>query len=272
MMDIVDYNAIWRIFRKKHTNPSFNWDDRAASFNKIASATSDEVRKNVDVLGILPSDTVLDMGAGTGRYAVPLAEKAGRLTVLEPSKGMLAYLEENMKNAGISNYSVINKKIEDLEIGEDLMVHDIVFASNSLGFDDLRAGLEKLDAAAKRMVNILWFAGPARHTPDPGLQERLGIESADISMPDYLTIVHVLHQMGIYANVSIENVERKHYYDSPDEAADFWIERGSYSAEEQEIIREYMKNTLERDEDGRYGMLRSSRSARIWWEKEDSHR
>lgn len=271
MTDIVDYNAIWRIFRKKHNNPSFNWDDRASSFNKIASATSDEVIRNVEAIGIRPSDTVLDMGAGTGRYAVHLAKKASHLTVLEPSKGMLSFLEENMKDAGITNYSVLNKNFEDVEVGKDLAVHDVVFASNSLGFDDLRAGLEKLDSAAKRVVNILWFAGPSRHIPDPELMKRLGTETVDISMPDYITIAHVLHQMGIYANISVEKVTRKQYYDSPGEAADFWIERGDYSDEEKEIVRDYMEEMLRPEDDGRYSTVRSYRSARIWWEKEANH-
>ncbi|KAF1077509.1 class I SAM-dependent methyltransferase [Methanogenium sp. MK-MG] len=270
MMDIVDYNRIWRIFRKKHTNPSFNWDKRAASFNKVVSGTSAEVEKTVQSLGLLPTDTVLDMGAGTGRYAVSLAQNAAHVTALEPSKGMLAFFEENMTNAGMVNYSVVNKTFEDTEIGTDIPVHDVVFASNSLGFDDLRAGLEKLDSAAKKCVHILWFAGPARHIPDPELMKRLGTDMSDTAAPDYIIIANVLHQMGIYANVSVEKTVQNQTYDSTDDAADFWIERGNYTDDMQDVIREYMEDTLTSDENGRFLSQRSYHAARIWWEKEDA--
>ncbi len=270
MMDIVDYSRMWRVWRKKQTNPSFNWDKRAASFNKVVSGTSDEVEKTIGLLGLLPTDTVLDMGAGTGRYAVCLAQHAAHVTALEPSKGMLAFLEEHMADAGITNYSVVNKTLEDTEIGTDLPVHDVVFASNSIGFDDLRAGLEKLNAAARKSVHILWFAGPARHTPDPELMQRLGTDLSAMGAPDYIIIANVLHQMGIYANISVEKTVRNQIYVSPDEAADFWIERGNYPDEMQDVIREYMKETLIPDENGRFPSPRTYHAARIWWEKEDA--
>ncbi|UUX93349.1 class I SAM-dependent methyltransferase [Methanoplanus endosymbiosus] len=269
MIDIVDYNRMWRIFRRRNNNSSFDWDSRAASFNRAVSGTSDETLRNVEALGLLPADTVLDMGAGTGRYAVPLAQHAAHVTVLEPSKGMLAFLEENMRNAGLSNYSVINRNFEDIEAGKDIPVHDVVFASNSLGFDDLKAGLEKLNSLAKRTVNILWFAGPMRHMPDPELMKRLGAETSDMTTPDYLTIVHVLHSMGIYPNVSVEKSIRRQSYDSPDEAADFWIDRGNYTEDMQEEIREYMRDTLIPDDNGRFRTERVYYPVRIWWNKED---
>ncbi|EHQ36553.1 class I SAM-dependent methyltransferase [Methanoplanus limicola] len=268
-MDIIDYNLIWRILRRKNNNPSFDWDSRAASFNKAVLGGTDEALKNVRALGLMPTDTVLDMGAGTGRYTVPLAQNAAHVTVLEPSEGMLAFLNENMKSAGLENYSVVRQKFEDVKAGIDIPVHDVVFASNSLGFDDLKAGLDKLNSLAKRTVNILWFAGPMRHMPDPELMKRLGAEAADMTTPDYLTIVHVLHSMGIYPNVSVEKSIRRLSYDSPDEASDFWTERGNYTEEEREIIREYMKETLIPDYSGIYRTKRVYYPVRIWWNKED---
>lgn len=268
-MDIIDYNLIWRILRRKNNNPSFDWDSRAASFNKAVLGGTDEALKNVRALGLMPTDTVLDMGAGTGRYTVPLAQNAAHVTVLEPSEGMLAFLNENMKSAGLENYSVVRQKFEDVKAGIDIPVHDVVFASNSLGFDDLKAGLDKLNSLAKRTVNILWFAGPMRHMPDPELMKRLGAEAADMTTPDYLTIVHVLHSMGIYPNVSVEKSIRRLSYDSPDEASDFWTERGNYTEEEREIIREYMKETLIPDDSGIYRTKRVYYPVRIWWNKED---
>lgn len=266
-MELVDYNLIWRVFRTKHTHPSFNWDKRAESFNRTVSMNTEGAERTLDQIGVRPTDTVLDMGAGTGRYAIPFARRAAHLTALEPSAGMVEYLEKNMKEAGLSNYSIVRKMFEDVVPGEDISEYDIVFASNSLGFDDLRGGLEKLDAAAKRMVNILWFAGPSRHIPDHELMQRLGIDEVDIFAPDYMTIAHVLHEMGIYANISIENVDHVQVYDTAAAAGDFLIERMNYEGEKADIVREYMEETLTRDEDGKFRTVKTARNARIWWEK-----
>jgi len=269
MIDFVDYNLIWRMMRKRAPSRSFDWDKLAASFNETFSGTSDETEEVVQSLNLLPTDTVLDMGAGTGRYTVPLSKNAAHVTALEPSKGMLAYLEENMNNAGQTNYSVVNKTLEEVTVGTDIQMHDVVFASNSLGFDDLRAGLEKLNALARRTVHILWFAGPTRHIPEPGVMKILGAEMADMSPPDYLTIVHVLHSMGIYPNVSVEKRTNEQRYDSLDEAADFWTKKGNYSEEIQDRVREYMREALIPDDDGRFHTETANYPVRIWWNTED---
>ncbi len=50
-------------------------------------AGTDEVDALTKLLG--PSRTVLDVGGGTGRYATPLQERGFRVTVVDPSLGMM---------------------------------------------------------------------------------------------------------------------------------------------------------------------------------------
>lgn len=269
MTAIVDYNQLWRLLRQRQGGRTVDWDRRAASFHRAVAGTSAEVEAQIGALGLRPTDTVLDMGAGTGRFAVPLARHAAHITALEPSAGMLAYLEQGMADAGLSNYSAVRRRWEDIEVGRDIPVHDVVFASNSLGFDDLAAGLEKIDAAARRAVHLLWFAGNERHPMDAELLRRLGRDERERFAPDYLFIVHVLHAMGIYANVSIKQAATRQIYDSPDDAVAWWSERGDISLSETEILRTYLTETLEPTGDGRFATTRTGWRARIWWEKEE---
>src|SRR6266568_900883 len=52
---------------------------------------------------VRPSDTVLDVGAGGGRYALPLALVAQEVIAVDPSEGMLRVLRESMAAFNIAN-------------------------------------------------------------------------------------------------------------------------------------------------------------------------
>jgi SAM-dependent methyltransferase len=54
----------------------------------------------------LPSDTWLDLGAGGGRYAVPLSRRVARVIAVEPSAGMRRVLAESMESSHIENIDV----------------------------------------------------------------------------------------------------------------------------------------------------------------------
>lgn len=50
-----------------------------------------------------PGETWLDIGAGAGRYALPLALVVGEVVAVDPSAGMLRSLREQMTDSGIAN-------------------------------------------------------------------------------------------------------------------------------------------------------------------------
>src|SRR5437667_9425258 len=54
------------------------------------------------------SDTVVDIGAGGGRLALPLALETRQVIAIDPSEGMLSVLREGMAEHDISNIEVIN--------------------------------------------------------------------------------------------------------------------------------------------------------------------
>src|SRR5262249_48035446 len=66
---------------------------------------ADPRRTNEPALEVLralarPGETWLDIGAGGGRYALPLALRAGRIIAVEPSEGMQAVLRGGMAEHG----------------------------------------------------------------------------------------------------------------------------------------------------------------------------
>jgi CTP:molybdopterin cytidylyltransferase MocA len=55
-----------------------------------------------------PDDTWLDIGAGAGRYALPLTRSVDRIIAIDPSGSMLGGLREGMTAHGIDNIDVLD--------------------------------------------------------------------------------------------------------------------------------------------------------------------
>ncbi|RPJ52768.1 MAG: class I SAM-dependent methyltransferase, partial [Methanobacteriota archaeon] len=212
MHRIIDWNELWKAIHasspertRKDRDPAAVWDKKAAAYHRVTRDEKRATEQELEILDLRPNDTVLDVGAGTGRLAVPIAGTVARVTALDPSGGMLAHLRERMAAAGRTNYSCIRMRWEDAVIGRDLEPHDVVIAAFSLGFYDLAAALRKLDAAALRAVYLFWHAGEWRSEKEMVLYRTIfGEEEAgQKGYPDYIYSVNILHDAGIYPNVLI---------------------------------------------------------------------
>ena len=90
--------------------------DEADFYGPLASMFRDDPRREhepaLNVLRSLvrPGETWLDIGAGGGRYALPLALLAGEVIALEPSDGMLAVLRAGMAEHGIANVRIVQSR------------------------------------------------------------------------------------------------------------------------------------------------------------------
>jgi SAM-dependent methyltransferase len=94
------------------------------------------------------SDTWLDVGAGGGRYALPLALAVQSVIAIDPSPSMLAALREDAAAAGISNVSTVEARwpMEGPPAGDvALMAH--------VGYDIAEIGLflDQLETQSSRM-------------------------------------------------------------------------------------------------------------------------
>ncbi|HPM54524.1 MAG TPA: methyltransferase domain-containing protein [Methanoculleus sp.] len=277
MHRIIDWNELWKALHvssperaEKDRNPAAHWDKRAAAYRRVTRDERSATEQELAILGVQPGETVLDMGAGTGRLAVPVARTAAHVTALDPSEGMLAILRERMAAEGLTNYSCLRKRWEDATIGRDVEPHDIVVAAFSLGFYDLAAALEKLDAAARRAVYIFWHAGEWRNPGEMALYRTVfGDEAAgEKGYPDYIFPVNILHDAGIYPNVRIYRAAWDAVYDSVEDAARTWAAMHNPGMEDLAPVREYFARALRKDGSGKYIETAVRPTAAVWWEKE----
>ncbi len=130
------------------------WDARAEEFNKNQQKESSRITGDVISLlnqkGILKNASVLDVGGGSGRYAVPFAEYAGHVTIADISGNMLKQAKENAQREGLNNLDY--KKMEwsntDIpSIGWEKKF-DLVFASMCPAVRSVK-GLANMIAASK---------------------------------------------------------------------------------------------------------------------------
>ena len=277
MHRIIDWNELWKALHvssperaEKDRNPAAHWDKRAAAYRRVTRDERSATEQELAILGVQPGETVLDMGAGTGRLAVPVARTAAHVTALDPSEGMLAILRERMAAEGLTNYSCLRKRWEDATIGRDVEPHDVVVAAFSLGFYDLAAALEKLDAAARRAVYIFWHAGEWRNPGEMALYRTVfGDEAAgEKGYPDYIFPVNILHDAGIYPNVRIYRAAWDAVYDSVEDAARTWAAMHNPGMEDLTPVREYFARALRKDGSGKYIETAVRPTAAVWWEKE----
>ncbi|MDD4652819.1 MAG: class I SAM-dependent methyltransferase [Methanothrix sp.] len=282
MPGIINWNELWKAthaggFHHHGKDLAAHWDSRARLFNKRVMKNREWAKSQVAILGLTPSETVLDMGAGTGRLALPLARQAKSVTALDQSAGMLACLQENMAAEGIGNIRCIQKSWNDVSLDE-LEPHDVVLSSNSLGVYDLKEALTKMDALAKRAVYIFTFSDGKR---DDGLRQFLREnrdgESTDgkrgswhgrseIGPASYLVIYNLLAEMGILADIKMMNWQSDVHYASLDEAVAEWKEMHEVPDEKDQQLREFLSQRMTKDGSG-LCMHRSHRQVLISWQK-----
>jgi SAM-dependent methyltransferase len=277
MHRIIDWNELWKAIHvsspertRKDQDPASIWDKRAAAYHRVTRDEHEATERDLRFIGLRPEDTVLDMGAGTGRLAVPIARRVARVTALDPSGGMLGILRERMEKGGLTNYSCLQMRWEDVVIGRDIEPHDVVIAAFSLGFYDLGKALAQLDRSARRAVYLFWHAGEWRGREEMALYRAVFGEEGALQKgyPDYIFPLNILHDAGIYASASIYPALWESSYESVDEAVKNWVSMHHPTLSDLSPVTEFFSRVLRPDASGRLAHSAVRSTAVIWWTKE----
>jgi SAM-dependent methyltransferase len=161
---------------------------------------------------VRPDDTVLDIGAGGGRYALPLALQTREVIAVDPSEGMLRVLREGMAEHGITNVRVMAGRWPP---GEALAA-DVALISH-LGYDveDIGPFLDAMEAAARRLCIAVLLGQPPPTEADRLWPAIHGVERAALpSLPEFITLLLARRKLP-----EVRLVDRSpQSYDQPDQA------------------------------------------------------
>lgn len=153
-------------------------------------AQDDTVEKLAEFVS--PDGTVLDIGAGGGRLAIPLTDYCSHVTAVEPSEAMRERLVATAEAWDVTNISVIPDSWEDTEVEP----HDLVVSAHVVyTVQPVELFVRKMTNHAKRTAALISFERPATATYLPLWTAVHG--EARIELPSFQQITTLLAEMEI---------------------------------------------------------------------------
>jgi hypothetical protein len=115
----------------------------------------DDAALDLVMTQVRPDETWLDLGAGGGRFALPIALSARRVYAVEPSAGMRSTLAAAVRQEGIDNIDIYPERWPG---ASEAPVADVGFIAH-VGYDiaDIGPFLDQLEAHARRLCVALLF-------------------------------------------------------------------------------------------------------------------
>ncbi len=196
-----DWAEHWKqLVMARHTqawafhDPAF-WDKRARGFAAATSGRKDGFPELLEPW-LQAHRTLIDVGAGAGRYAAPLADRLDWVTAVEPSQGMRDLIPEK------DNMTVI---ATDWEHAEPAPADLVICCHVLYGAAGAPAFIAKLEAAATERVFIELRYGQLHTASDPLWELMTGTPRA--RQPEFADLWNLLQQLGIQADVAVLEYE-----------------------------------------------------------------
>ncbi len=163
---------------------------------------------------ISPGATLLDIGAGTGAFAIPLSRKTSRTIAIDPSEYQLQILSLKARQEGLTNITTIKKGwkdvlpseisaavVSDVDISRepasksDNYAVDYSLAAYSLFDEDIEHFLTKMIDATKKGVFIVFRAN--------GIDSLSEFAYGPKPYADHNCLYHILSDLGYRFDVML---------------------------------------------------------------------
>jgi 2-polyprenyl-3-methyl-5-hydroxy-6-metoxy-1,4-benzoquinol methylase len=255
-----DWLELWRELVKSTYNPGSErlWQ----RYEKHARKRSERPDPLLEFVkdNLAPGDTVIDIGAGSGRWSIPLAAKAKSVSAIEPSPEMSGLLRQSIDASGRDNIEIITAKWEDASI----QPHDIAVCVHAMySSSDLAGFVRKMERHARKRCYLAMRLLQA----DSILGElSLAIYGRRHDSANAIVAYNALFSMGIYANVMIEEGIYRWENASLEEA--FLRAKRHLRLETEIRFDSLIRDTLQRRLDyhnNAYVWPDGMRSALLWW-------
>ncbi|MDD2336945.1 MAG: methyltransferase domain-containing protein [Geobacteraceae bacterium] len=266
----IDWDDLWRQQLREasfRTLGADRWNAGAANWGKAMDGTvsSNYVEYLLSRMDLSPDMTVLDVGCGSGRLAIPLAKLVRHVTALDQSPAMLELTIKNAEAEDLRNIKTVHMDWTKARIDIDVEAHDIVLSSSSLLTLELREFLNRMDRAAKQRCYISWGVGMA--VRDARVCQVLREEYRPT--PSHIVIYNQLFSMGILANVEIYQTAGSRQVKDISSLVKTVAHR-AHGRTFDEATEEKLKDFFAKEmvcQDGSYSQDMSSCTALISWDK-----
>ena len=157
-MNIHDFECLISGNTKSVEEVETFWNERAYTFYETQKKSADTIGEKITRLlvkkNIIDGDTtILDIGAGSGRYTIPMAMHAKRVTALDLSESMLHFLKDEVDKVGVKNVNTLHSSwIAD--VGRN--AYTVTFAAMCPALNSVES-LEEMSKAASHYGVIVRY-------------------------------------------------------------------------------------------------------------------
>ncbi|MCL6559933.1 MAG: methyltransferase domain-containing protein [Firmicutes bacterium] len=186
------------------------WNRLAVRFEILAG--QEGTRRRVDKVlawleqhGVLHSEMeVLDIGAGTGVFTVPLARRTKRVLAIEPAPSMLAVLRKRVEAEKLTNILFLDKEWEKIEPVADGLTgrFGLVFASLTPGVQDVES-LMKMVSCSSDWCFLCDYAGRRLSPAREELWRMIFSEEMPIPGNDIIFPLNYLYTSGFFPSFKV---------------------------------------------------------------------
>ncbi|MBW7475311.1 methyltransferase domain-containing protein [Paenibacillus oenotherae] len=152
-------------------DPARSFDQKAKAFNK--EVFSEEGRRRakriinwLDDQGVaFNGKSILDIGAASGGFTVPFADRGAAVTAVESSLPLVELMKENVSGLTSGTVEIVSKPFEDIDIeamGWE-QAFDLVFVSMCPVLRDWES-VEKVLGCAREFCYMSMSVGPSEHS------------------------------------------------------------------------------------------------------------
>ena len=136
---------------------------------------------------VVPGETWLDIGAGGGRYALPLALAGARVTALDPSTAMLSVLREAAAEYAVTGVETVQQRWP----AEGVPPADVAFIAHvSYDIEDIGPFLDAMEAHARRLCVAVLLARAPASAAEPFWPPVHGVERDPLpALPEFLALL-----------------------------------------------------------------------------------
>lgn len=204
------YEDAWHSFvtddRNRWADPDADtdfWADHAESYEERFVGEPEGLSVLESVLK--PTDSVLEIGPGTGRYTREIATRAEIVTAVDDAPAMRSVLESNLERAGVAEtVDIVPEPWEETTVDS----HDVVFAAWSLyRQSSLTRCLERILEVADRAIVLVDSVG--ERPPHRRLAQERSDDEGPTPPPRHVFYSGLLADRGIYPDVHIETAARQ---------------------------------------------------------------